>query len=348
MSKKPLPPLKLLEVTSQTKNGKTKHELWWTPMEEHDDASLEVRLRVEPAPSSRAKCKKCSFNIPKNELRIGRPVKWKGIIPVWCHLKCFFQESPQDQISLQTQIHGLDTLTNPQIVEVQAALARTTAPAHIITLSPDDPSFQPVLRNLPQRPTPSNITMDLLPFQQEGYGWMVAQERQQQRGGILADEMGMGKTIQTISLIVENAPLKRGPTLIVAPTSAMMQWHQEIENNTKEKTLSILVYHGTTRKDLVPKDLMDVDVVLTSYPVLEAAFRRAANAQKTKCEYCSKMFMPHKLRFHHEYFCGPHSKRTYKQQKQEKQHGVAQSKLARQSHATIMKGMRALGVGGGE
>jgi DNA repair protein RAD16 len=43
----------------------------------------------------------------------------------------------------------------------------------------------------------------LLPFQKEGVQWMVRQETLSEfSGGILADEMGMGKTIQTLALCV--------------------------------------------------------------------------------------------------------------------------------------------------
>jgi len=55
-------------------------------------------------------------------------------------------------------------------------------------------------------------------------GWLLAKESAG-NGGILADEMGMGKTIQMISLLVSN---KKKPTLIIAPSSAMMQWADEV------------------------------------------------------------------------------------------------------------------------
>lgn len=44
-------------------------------------------------------------------------------------------------------------------------------------------------------PAPEML-MSLLPFQKEFLAWAVDQERSEIRGGILADEMGMGKTIQ--------------------------------------------------------------------------------------------------------------------------------------------------------
>ena len=47
-----------------------------------------------------------------------------------------------------------------------------------------------------QMEPPAEMLMALLPFQKEFLAWAVQQERGEIRGGILADEMGMGKTIQ--------------------------------------------------------------------------------------------------------------------------------------------------------
>ena len=50
-----------------------------------------------------------------------------------------------------------------------------------------------------QMEPPPELLMPLLPYQKEFLAWSVAQERSEIRGGILADEMGMGKTIQVRS-----------------------------------------------------------------------------------------------------------------------------------------------------
>ncbi|SOV79579.1 DNA repair protein rhp16, putative [Plasmodium sp. gorilla clade G3] len=49
---------------------------------------------------------------------------------------------------------------------------------------------------------PKELKYDLLQYQKEGIYWMINQEMSNVKGGILADEMGMGKTIQAITLIL--------------------------------------------------------------------------------------------------------------------------------------------------
>lgn len=47
-----------------------------------------------------------------------------------------------------------------------------------------------------QMEPPVEMLMPLLPFQKEFLAWAISQEQGVIKGGILADEMGMGKTIQ--------------------------------------------------------------------------------------------------------------------------------------------------------
>lgn len=63
---------------------------------------------------------------------------------------------------------------------------------------------------------PKHITRKLKPFQLEGLDWLVKQEQTHYKGGLLGDEMGMGKTIQACSLIMSDFPAKK-PTLVVVP-----------------------------------------------------------------------------------------------------------------------------------
>jgi SNF2 family DNA or RNA helicase len=68
--------------------------------------------------------------------------------------------------------------------------------------------FQAVFRNLDYfkedcvSVQPPDMSIELLPFQKEGVGWMLKRELEA-TGGIMADHLGMGKTVQMIGLALE-------------------------------------------------------------------------------------------------------------------------------------------------
>ncbi|ODV96358.1 hypothetical protein PACTADRAFT_41696 [Pachysolen tannophilus NRRL Y-2460] len=117
---------------------------------------------------------------------------------------------------------------------------------------------------------PEGMTIKLLPFQLEGLNWLIKQEAGEFGGGVLADEMGMGKTIQTIALFMNDCTKR--PNLVIAPTVALIQWKNEIEQHTGGK-LKVCVFHGANRAKNA-EGLEEFDVVLTSYSVLESVYRR--------------------------------------------------------------------------
>lgn len=75
---------------------------------------------------------------------------------------------------------------------------------------------------------PASISRTLKSFQLEGLDWMKRQEQTEYRGGLLGDEMGMGKTIQAVSLLMSDYPIGK-PSLVVVPPVALMQWQSEIQ-----------------------------------------------------------------------------------------------------------------------
>ncbi|KAI6046523.1 SNF2 family N-terminal domain-containing protein [Pisolithus marmoratus] len=123
---------------------------------------------------------------------------------------------------------------------------------------------------------PAGLKVTLLPFQQESLSWMRKQEESIWKGGILADEMGMGKTIQMISLFVSD--LKR-PNLVIAPTVALIQWRNEIQAHTEN--MNVLVWHGQSRSGDY-NELKKYDVVLTTYAIVESCFRKQQSGFKRK------------------------------------------------------------------
>ncbi|KAI9892890.1 MAG: DNA repair protein rad16 [Vezdaea aestivalis] len=131
---------------------------------------------------------------------------------------------------------------------------------------------------------PANIKQMLKPFQLEGLNWLVKQEQTEYKGGLLADEMGMGKTIQAVSLIMSDYPQPK-PTLVVMPPVALMQWQNEIASYTDGK-LKVLVYHGTNTKskNLTEAALKEFNVILISYSSLESLYRKQSKGFNRKDE----------------------------------------------------------------
>lgn len=177
---------------------------------------------------------------------------------------------------------------------------------------------------------PPELIMPLLRYQKEFLAWASKQE-QSVAGGILADEMGMGKTIQAISLVLARREVDRarfgkavGCTLVLCPLVAVSQWSNEIDRFTSPGSTKVLVYHGAKREKNV-KELMKYDFVLTTYSTAENEFRRCMMSPKVQCEYCDKSFYPKSLTIHHKYHCGPSAVKTEKQSKQNKKNSAATS-----------------------
>ncbi|KAI9723864.1 MAG: DNA repair protein rad16 [Chrysothrix sp. TS-e1954] len=149
-----------------------------------------------------------------------------------------------------------------------------------------------------QAPQPDSITRQLKCFQLEGLNWMMKQEQTKWKGGLLGDEMGMGKTIQAVSLIMSDYPAKQ-PTLVVVPPVALMQWTNEINEYTNGK-LRILLYHGTNSqaKKLSVKQLKTYDVIMISYSGLESIYRKEVKGW-TRGDVIVKEESPiHAIHFH--------------------------------------------------
>ncbi|KAG2055432.1 hypothetical protein BDR06DRAFT_911542 [Suillus hirtellus] len=88
------------------------------------------------------------------------------------------------------------------------------------------------------------------------------------RGAILADSMGLGKTLSMLALILatkKDVPTDHSKsTLIVAPLSVISNWEKQIEEHCVRGAISCCTYYGATR-DMTPQQLSQYDVVITTY-----------------------------------------------------------------------------------
>lgn len=142
---------------------------------------------------------------------------------------------------------------------------------------------------------PPGMTIRLLPFQLEGLNWLMKQEDGEFGGGVLADEMGMGKTIQTIALMMMDRTKR--PNLVVGPTVALMQWKNEIEKHTDPGLLKVLLFHGANRENSV-EELEKYDVILTSYSVIESVYRKERFGFKRKAGLIKEKSALHAVQFY--------------------------------------------------
>jgi hypothetical protein len=90
---------------------------------------------------------------------------------------------------------------------------------------------------------------------------MAAHVERERSGVILADEIGLGNTLQALALM--KFSLVSGLTLIVAPANLVVIWIEEIERFLEISGDEILYYKG--QKSLDVEELAQFTVVITSY-----------------------------------------------------------------------------------
>lgn len=130
------------------------------------------------------------------------------------------------------------------------------------TLVPDENVWKPrprpsirEYRKLDESPRfGEDQSLSLRAYQLEGLNWLLW-NWYNERPSILADEMGLGKTIQTLAflnVLRDDTKIKiRGPFLIVAPLSLIVQWQNECEIWT---TMNCVVYHGNSASRAIIRD----------------------------------------------------------------------------------------------
>lgn len=118
------------------------------------------------------------------------------------------------------------------------------------------------MKNL-QPELPSTFQAELRDYQTEGFQWM-ARLSHWGVGACLADQMGLGKTIQALAVILTRA--HAGATLIIAPTSVCLNWVSEAAKFAP--TLNIVQFGNNNRQETLDQ-LQPLDMLVCSYGLLQ-------------------------------------------------------------------------------
>ncbi len=114
---------------------------------------------------------------------------------------------------------------------------------------------------------PDTLSGELRPYQCAGYTWLHS-HRHLGLGALLADDMGLGKSIQAIAMLLHEQQELGGlpePTLLICPTSLLGNWRREFERFGPG--LRVFIHYGSDRPraQAFARTVSNHDVVLTSY-----------------------------------------------------------------------------------
>jgi SNF2 family DNA or RNA helicase len=145
------------------------------------------------------------------------------------------------------------------------ALLKIAAQQRIDILFSED--FQYLLDNLPIVDVTSPTSTKLWPYQEKGFSWMFRLWANG-LGGVLGDEMGVGKTLQLLALTCEvSRRQQKKPALIVVPGSLLLKWCRDFVNSAPDFADDIHVHSGPSRPRSI-HILGSCRIILTSYSIL--------------------------------------------------------------------------------
>lgn len=123
-----------------------------------------------------------------------------------------------------------------------------------------------------------NLKANLREYQVNGFKWFKSLS-ELGFGGILADDMGLGKKVQTIAFLTSEENKK---SLIITPTSLIYNWKDELERFAPSIKVGILHGNAVKQQNIINK-LEEYDVILTTYGTLRNNIRKYDNIEFDYC-----------------------------------------------------------------
>lgn len=128
---------------------------------------------------------------------------------------------------------------------------------------------------------PQGIRGRLRDYQKTGFKWMKSLASYG-FGGILADDMGLGKTLQVIALLVSEQAKDALPSLVVAPTSLIYNWQEEVDKFAPQLKVCVVSGQQTGRFEQIA-ELEQADLVVTTYGLLKRDIKLYEEKTFTYC-----------------------------------------------------------------
>ena len=126
-------------------------------------------------------------------------------------------------------------------------------------------------RRTKRPPCPKALQAELRAYQEDGYRWAM-RLAQRGLGGCLADDMGFGKTLQGLAVLLARGD--DGAALVIAPTSVCGNWLAEARRFAP--TLNVVDLRRRRARRDWSTNAGPMDVIVVSYTLLQQAQERFA------------------------------------------------------------------------
>lgn len=194
------------------------------------------------------------------------------------------RERTKEREKLLKKIRDRDYLPTPEITQLNSAEPLLTDSFNLFNDGVGHALRDPTVYSefAVREPIPGfeNDEFQLLPHQREGLG-MMEHALRKYGGALEADQMGVGKTLILVAVILRRsrclrAEGKKGNFLVVLTPPLLQNWLNELE---RAPELKVHVYHQTEGKKVTEVELKDADVVITTYDTLVHEWRGIKQAE---------------------------------------------------------------------